>query len=125
MELGEGVDCVIGFVAAGVGGVGERDLKAGLIGESELGHGYAVGEAGGGAGWFEGLKAYRSEKDLVEMKGLLGGAGNGDVGEMGWVEAAAEEGYAHLVMVAEGSLPQSWIVVEGDGMLELASFKKV
>ena len=40
------------------------------------------------------------EEDSIEAEGLLGGAGEAEMALMGWVEGAAEEGYAHGDMVA-------------------------
>ncbi len=77
-RLAQGFEGFRGVVGAGRSwSVGERDAKVGLAGDGELGHGGAVFKRCGSAGGFEGLKADGSEENLIELKGLLGGAGDG------------------------------------------------
>jgi len=74
----------------------------GFAGDGELDHGCAVFEAGAGAAGFQGLKADRGEEDSIERESLPGGVGDGQMAEVGRVEAASEESYAHGDMVADG-----------------------
>ena len=94
----ERVDSVIGSIA---GGVDERELESRIAEDGETGHLGAIFEAGGVAGGFERLQAYRSEENSIQAQGLMGGPRDGQMSEVGWIEAAAEEGYPHWVMVAE------------------------
>ena len=102
-ELVEGVDGVVGGVAEGRV-EGRRD-EAGVAGAEERDHGEAVAEGGGRAGWLEGLATRWGEEDLVEREGGGRGAGDGEMAEVGWVEAAAEEAYAHKIAIGGGPPP--------------------
>jgi len=106
----ERVDCVVG--SDGVGWcVDEGEFEGWVVMDGETGHGDAVFKAGGVARGFERLEAYGREKNLIEAKGLACGAGDGHVSEVRRVEAPAEEGYPHGVMVAdaEGGLVKGGI----------------
>lgn len=98
-EGGERVDGVVGG-GVGVGGIDARRGEAGVgFRVAGLAGGGDEGEAGGeGCGFgreLEWLEAGGGEEDAVEGEGVGGGAGDGDVAAVGWVEGAAEEGYAH------------------------------
>ena len=76
--------------------------------QGEAGHCEAVGEGGDGGLGFEGLIADRGEEDAVEREGVCRGGGQAQVAAMDGVECAAEEGYAHSVMleqIDDGELP--------------------
>ena len=103
-ELLEGFERVVGGGLAGLWGVQQRQCEFGFAGNGELDHSGSVFEAGGGAARFEWLKADGGEEDPVERESLLGGVGDGQVAEVGGVETASEEGYAHGDMVADGNL---------------------
>jgi len=94
MEGGEGLDCVIGC-AVGVGCVQGGDGEAG-VGETGQGeHGDAVAEGGGCAVGLERLAACGGEENLIQMEGVCGSGGDGEVAAVGRVEGSAEECYAH------------------------------
>lgn len=97
VEVGEGVDGVVGVRAWGVG---EREREGWVVGDGKARHGDAVVERRGGAGGLERLVADRREEDLIERERETGGAGHGEVAGVGWIEAAAEECDAHGSMVA-------------------------
>ena len=100
-EVAEGVDGVVGGGAEG--GVECGGLECGVVGAEEAHHGEAVAEGGRRADGFERLAACGGEEDLIEREGCGCGAGDGEMPEMGWVEAAAEESYAHGGCPAKGS----------------------
>jgi hypothetical protein len=59
-------------------------------------------EAGSGTGGLERLQADGSEEDLIESECPLRGVCDGEMTEVGRVEAAAEESYAHGDMLSGG-----------------------
>ena len=96
-EGDEGFGGVVGL-AVGRRGVEQGDLKVRLVFYGEAGHGQAVFKGGVmTGGGFQGLCTDGGEEDLVEVEGLPGGAGDGEVAEVGRVKAASEEGCAHEV----------------------------
>jgi hypothetical protein len=93
--------------------------------DGEAGHGYAVFEAGGRALGFERLKAYGGEEDSIEAEGLPRGFGDGKVAEVRGIEAASEEGYAHVLMIVDSGRPAATgakVLSGGLAELELAGF---
>jgi len=94
VESGEGLDSVVRG-AVGVGSVegGDAEARVGEAGEGE--HGEAVVEGSRRAVGFERLAACGGEEDLVQVEGVGGSGGDGEVAVVGWVEGSAEEGYAH------------------------------
>jgi hypothetical protein len=77
-------------------GVERGGLKVGKLVAEQRHHLEAIGIGGGGAFGFERLLRGGSEEDAVECEGLGCGAGNDQVAAVGWIEAAAEEAYAHI-----------------------------
>jgi hypothetical protein len=67
--------------------------------ECKSDHFEAVCVWGDGCFGFEGLAVYRGEQDAVECEGICRGAGQAQMAAMDGVECAAEEGYAHSVML--------------------------
>ena len=96
----EGLDGVVGS-AVGVGGVEVGDSESGVGEAGEGEHVNAVGEGGVRTVELEGLAAYGGEEDFVELEGVRGGRGDGEVAAMGWVEGSAEESDAHGLLSRE------------------------
>ena len=94
MEGGEGLDGVVGC-AVGMRGVesGDGEARIGEAGQGE--HGDAVSEGGWCVVGLKGLAAGWGEEDFVQIKGVCGGGGDGEVAAVWWVEGSAEESYAH------------------------------
>jgi hypothetical protein len=70
-----------------------------LLIAGEAGHGEAVRVGGNGRCGLQGLVADGSEQNAIERKSVCRGAGKAQVTAMDGVECAAEESYAHSVML--------------------------
>jgi hypothetical protein len=94
LESGEGLDGVVGG-AIGMGGIEFGDSEAGVRQAGEAEHGDSVGEGGGSVVGFERLEAHRGEEDFVQIEGVGGSGGDGEMAAVGRIEGSAEESYAH------------------------------
>jgi hypothetical protein len=96
-ELAEGVDGVVGqAVGAGMVELGSGE-QIGVFGADQVDHGKAVGVGGDESVALEGLATDGGEEDAIHREGSGGSQGDGDVAQVGRVEAAAEEADAHPV----------------------------
>ena len=77
--------------AVRMGCVEGAGLAARIGGKGEVDHGEAVGEAGGRKAGLERLASDWGDEDAIEAKTVGGGAGDGEVAEVGRIEGATEE----------------------------------
>ena len=102
MQGGEGLNGVVGG-SVSVRGVefGYGETRVGDAGEGE--HGEAIGVGGGRAVAFERLATYRGEEDAIQMEGVCGGGGDGEMTAMRRVEGSAKERDSHRQFSPDGA----------------------
>jgi hypothetical protein len=100
VQRGQRLDCVV-RPAVRPRSIDVGDGKAWVRTTGQLYHGEPVGKWGWRSLRLQRLMANRGEDNAVQIEYVRGGSGDRDVTVMRWIEAAAEEGYAHRHSLAD------------------------